>query len=255
MIASPSIGNGSGAITYDVQPDILKLSKALGEETRFAIFREIAAANTPLTVRDLVEIFGMHHSAIRIHLSRLEEAGLIVSRTLRRPGVVGRPQLVYQPNPTTTSFTLPPRNYELLAQVALEYAAEGINGDSPAHDFGTAWGRAHVRESRPADPLPLADAVPALVAELRALGGNPELEDLNGEGFSLVEHNCLFGEVSASHRPLVCSLHQGLAQGMLQELAGEPFQWTSHSTIAGGADHCHIDIRPASTPAPAALEA
>jgi predicted ArsR family transcriptional regulator len=192
-------------------------------------------------------MFGMHHSAIRIHLTRLEEAGLVVSRTLRHPGVVGRPQLVYLPNPTVTGFTLPPRNYELLAQVALEYAAAGVNGDSSAEDFGTAWGRAHVRSTRADDQLPLAEALPALVTELCALGGNPELVELNGDGYALVEHNCLFGEIATSHKPLVCSLHQGLAQGMLQELTYESFHWTPRSTIAAGADHCRVNIQPAST--------
>jgi len=192
----------------------------------------------------------MHHSAIRIHLTKLEEAGLIASRTLRRRGVVGRPQLVYLPNPTVTGFTLPPRNYELLAQVALEYAAAGIDGDPSAEDFGRAWGRAHVRSTRADDQLPLAEALPALVTELRALGGNPELAELDGDGYALVEHNCLFGDVSASHKPLVCSLHQGLAQGILQELTYDSFQWTSRSTLAGGADHCHVNIQPASTSMP-----
>jgi len=240
--------------TYDVQPDILRLSKALGEETRFAIFREIAAAETPLTVRDLVEIFGMHHSAIRIHLSRLEDADLIVSQTLRHRGVVGRPQLVYLPNPSVTSFTLPPRNYELLARLALEYAATGANGDFSAEDFGTAWGQAHVRSAEGDGRLTLAEALPALVTELRALGGNPELLELNGEGYALVEHNCLFGDISESYEPVVCSLHQGLAQGMLQGLTCESFRWTSHSTLAGGADHCRMSIQPATASTPAALE-
>ena len=84
------------------------------------------------------------------------------SSSLRRcgtAGVVGRPQLVYLPNPTVTSFTLPPRNYELLARVALEYAAAGANGDSSAEDFGTAWGRAHVRRTGGDDRLPLAEAL------------------------------------------------------------------------------------------------
>lgn len=197
----------------------------------------------------------MHHSAIRIHLTRLEEAGLIVSRTLRHRGVVGRPQLVYLPNPMVTGFTLPPRNYELLARVALEYAEAGGNGDSSAEDFGTAWGRAHVRSTRANDQVPLAEALPALVSELRALGGNPELVELEDDGYALVEHNCLFGDISASHNPLVCSLHQGLAQGILQELTYESFQWTPRSTLAAGADHCYVNIRPASPPTLATLEA
>lgn len=206
-------------------------------------------------MRDLVEMFGMHHSAIRIHLAKLEEAGLIISQTLRHRGVVGRPQLVYLPNPTVTSFTLPPRNYELLAQVALEYATAGVNGDPSADAFGTAWGRAHVRNTRADEQLPLAEALPALVTELRALGGNPELLEMDGDGYALVEHNCLFGDISTTHKPLVCSLHQALTQGMLQELSYESFQWTPRSTIAAGADHCRVSIRPASTPTPTPLEA
>lgn len=251
----PRTDSRSGDITYDVQPDILKLSKALGEETRFAIFREIAAASDPLTVRDLVKTFGMHHSAIRIHLTRLEEAGLIVSQALHHRGVVGRPQLVYLPNSTVTSVTLPPRNYELLARVALEYAAAGFSSDPSAEDFGTAWGRAHMSGTRGSDQLPLAEALPALVTELRALGGNPELVELDGDGYALVEHNCLFGDISASHEPLVCSLHQGLAQGILQELTWETFQWTPRLTLARGADHCHMNIQAASPSTRAALEA
>ena len=229
---------------YDVQPDILKLSKALGEDTRFAIFKEIAGAENPQTVRDLVCTFGMHHSAVRIHLNRLHDAGLIISKPLDRRGVVGRPQLVYLPNPTATSFTLPPRNFELLARLALEFTVASAGADLPAEEFATSWGNAYIRDGERAGARsPLPEALSALVDELRAMGDNPTLAQLNGAGYALVEHNCLFGDVSSRYEPLVCSLHQAAIRGMLEELCTETFEWTGGETLAAGADRCRVTIQ------------
>lgn len=229
---------------YDVQPDILKLSKALGEDTRFAIFKEIAGAENPQTVRDLVCTFGMHHSAVRIHLNRLHDAGLIISKPLDRRGVVGRPQLVYLPNPTATSFTLPPRNFELLARMALEFTVASAGAHLPAEEFATSWGNAYIRDGdRVGARLPLPEALSALVDELRGMGGSPTLAKLNGDSYALVEYNCLFGDVSSHYEPLVCSLHQAAMQGMLEELCTETFEWTGGETLAAGADRCRVTIQ------------
>jgi Predicted transcriptional regulator len=229
---------------YNVQPDILNLSKALGEDTRFAIFREIAGAEKPQTVRDLVRTFGMHHSAVRIHLNRLHDAGLIISKPIDRRGTVGRPQLVYLPNPTATSLTLPPRNFELLARMALEFALASAGTDLPAEEFATSWGNAYIRDGGQAGThLSLPEALDALVDELRGMGGSPMLAQLNGDGYALVEHNCLFGDVSSRYEPLVCSLHQGAIRGMLQELCAETFEWTMRETLAAGAERCCATIQ------------
>lgn len=229
---------------YNVQPDILKLSKALGEDTRFAIFKEIVGAAEPQTVQDLVRTFGMHHSAVRIHLNRLHDAGLIVSRPRGRRGTVGRPQLVYLPNPATTSLTLPPRNFELLARMALDYATATAQAEVPADEFATSWGSSYIRErARASVRLPLPDALDALVDELRGMGGDPALALMNGDGYTLVEHNCLFGDMSSRYQPLVCSLHQAAIQGMLQELCDDAFEWTQDGTLAAGADSCRMIIK------------
>src|SRR5665811_456647 len=78
--------NAERGVMYEVRPDILEVAKALGEETRFNIFRRIADAAEPLSVKDLVAELGMHHSAIRIHLGKLEDAGLIYSKKRHIPG-------------------------------------------------------------------------------------------------------------------------------------------------------------------------
>lgn len=186
----------------------------------------------------------MHHSAVRIHLTRLQNAGLIVSKAQSQRGVVGRPQLVYLPNPTTTNLTLPPRNFELLARMALEFTLTSAGADLPAEEFATSWGSAYIRDGGQAGArLPLPEALSALVDELRGMGGSPTLAKLNGDGYALVEHNCLFGDVSSYYEPLVCSLHQAAMQGMLQELCTDAFEWTRRETLAAGADRCRVTIR------------
>lgn len=229
---------------YQVQPEILDISKALGEDTRFAIFRQIASADAPLTVKDLVSLFGMHHSAIRIHLSKLEEAGLIISRKQHNRGAVGRPQLAFLPNPKAMSISLPARNYELLADLVLELAHHrGMGGDA-AVDFGNQWGRSWIRSrGRTADgALPFEEALAVLVEELQAMGNAPQAMTVDGRQAAFLQTNCPFFELAERHNPLVCALHKGIGQGMLSELTGLAVAWQQASTLAGGETSCRCEV-------------
>ena len=232
---------------YRVRPDILTVSKALGEETRFAIFQAVAEAETPLTVKDLVARFGMHHSAIRIHLNRLEEAGLIFSRRQHQKGAVGRPQLAFLPSETALNISLPPRNYEFLARLAIDFMTRETDGAREAEAFGHEWGREYIRSTAHGidGPLPLEDALTVLREEALRLGGRLEIAGLDGRGFALLERNCIFGELSPKYEPLVCDLHQSVMRGMLAELTGDAFRWESASTLARGDDRCLVRISPA----------
>ena len=229
---------------YEVRQDILEVAKALGEETRFNIFRRIADAPEPLTVKDLVEQLGMHHSAIRIHLNKLEDAGLIYSRKRHNPGVVGRPQLAFLPRQEALSITLPPRNYELLARLVVDMVAANGSAES-TESFGLRWGRDYMRDrGRLVDgPLPLDEAVGTLVDELHHIGGSADLK-VTDRGYELVGTNCVFAEVAASHEPLVCRLHQAVLEGMLTEVCADDFEWVPRSRICDGADRCAVRISP-----------
>ena len=69
-------------------------ARALGDPTRHAIFRRLSEAAGPLTISELNEHIGLHHTAVRQHLAKLVAAGLVVEdvepRTTR-----GRPRLRY----------------------------------------------------------------------------------------------------------------------------------------------------------------
>ncbi len=58
--------------------------KALGDPTRFAIFRLIAAQSEPICVCDVTDRFDLSQPTISHHLKALREAGLV---TVSRRGV------------------------------------------------------------------------------------------------------------------------------------------------------------------------
>jgi len=229
---------------YEVQQEILEVAKALGEETRFNIFRRIADSPEPLSVKELVSEFGMHHSAVRIHLNKLEDAGLIYSKKRRIPGAVGRPQLAFLPSERALSITLPPRNYQLLARLAMDLAsAHGDTGS--AEGFGEGWGRGYVRErGRLADgPFPLDGALDALVDELRRLGASPRSSRVDDD-YQILDTNCVFAELAFDYDPLICELHQAVMRGMLTEMSADEFDWVHASSICNGDERCAVLVSP-----------
>src|SRR6266481_7572275 len=74
--------------------DLLAVLKALGDETRFSMYQELAGSTTALTAQDLSERLGLHANTVRLHLERLREAGLVDVEPVHR-GTVGRPQHLY----------------------------------------------------------------------------------------------------------------------------------------------------------------
>src|SRR5205085_11576213 len=76
------------------QPVDLEVLKALGDETRYAMYRELVSATVPLSAQDLADRLGLHANTVRLHLERLREAGLVDVEPVHR-GNVGRPQHLY----------------------------------------------------------------------------------------------------------------------------------------------------------------
>lgn len=228
---------------FQVQPDILEISKALGEETRFSIFQEIAASDTALTVKDLVATFGMHHSAIRIHLGRLEEAGLIISHKRHTKGAVGRPQLAFTPNPEAMTISLPPRNYQLMAQLALDFARrEGVELER-AEEFGSEWGRDYARSKQLPGRLSMKKGLDRVCDELTSMGSPADWAGEKGNGaYLLTIQNCPFRELPDEYTELVCGLHQSMAEGILGQVVDNDFTWQHVANMRTGDPCCTTHI-------------
>jgi ATP-binding protein involved in chromosome partitioning len=69
----------------------LDLLKALGDNTRYAIYLEIARSPVPLTTTMVSDALDLHPNTVRPHLERMRDVGLLQVETESR-GDVGRPQ-------------------------------------------------------------------------------------------------------------------------------------------------------------------
>lgn len=182
-------------------------ARALGDPTRFAIFRHIAASHEPTDVATLATKFGLNHNAVRQHLAKLVHAGLVEEDT-HRGGGRGRPRLVYRLNPTAAGRWGTEGPYKQLS-VLLTMAL--ASGRTPL-EVGREWGR---RSSRGAVP----DAVDAIADAMARQGFDPAIRR-RGDRVELVLQTCPFEAAALADRETVCGLHLGMAQGLAEGSGG-----------------------------------
>ena len=65
----------------------LDVLKALGDNTRYAIYLELARSPVPLATADVAEALGLHPNTVRPHLERMREVGLL---DVAHRGALGR---------------------------------------------------------------------------------------------------------------------------------------------------------------------
>ena len=224
-----------------------ELARTLADPTRFEVFSRIAAAGRPVTVKELMTHFDLHHSAIRIHLRKLEEAGLITSEVVHHPGAVCRPEISFSLGPRRIHIAIPPNNPELLADLALQFATEHGANEAALRAFGEKWGKRWAEEKDSAVRLPLPQALVALKEALIAMGCSTEVGETENGGSFLIETNCLFSPLSRTHLPLVCELHQGIIAGMLSALSDAEFQLEHQESMAKEDHRCITLLIPTSS--------
>jgi response regulator of citrate/malate metabolism len=72
----------------------LDVLKALGDNTRYAIYLELARSPLPLATSEIAELLDLHVNTVRPHLERMRDVGLLEVDAETR-GTVGRPQHRY----------------------------------------------------------------------------------------------------------------------------------------------------------------
>ncbi|TMK83010.1 MAG: hypothetical protein E6G57_16485, partial [Actinobacteria bacterium] len=110
----------------------LAVLKALGDNTRYAIYLELARSASPLSTIEIAETLGLHANTVRPHLERMREVGLLDVEIEAR-GSVGRPQHRYSLAADAPSLGLEPAAFPLLARLLVAAAAgAGVGGEDAA---------------------------------------------------------------------------------------------------------------------------
>lgn len=183
-------------------------ARALGDPTRYEIFGFLGEAAGGVGVRELTDHFGFNHNAIRQHLTKLLEAGLVVQSTVPSGGR-GRPRLVFRQSPAAAGRWTGVSPYERLALLMSEMLRTGDD----AIEVGRRAGRRQRLGPGASAPGSIADA-------LERLGFEPTVSERD-DAIDIVLHACPFATAALVDPDTVCALHLGLAHGLADAAGGE----------------------------------
>ncbi len=203
----------------------LDVLKALGDNTRYAIYLELARATAPRSTAEVADTLGLHANTVRPHLERMREVGLLAVHPDNR-GSVGRPQNRYALAADAPSLGLEPPAFPVLARMLTDVAAAAGAAANLSAEAGAEQGRelaeahaARAAESGTEGRRPRASCLDAVTAMLAELGFDPAVVHDDGLATIAFTH-CPYAELAAAHPEVVCHLHRGLIEGFVESIGG-----------------------------------
>ncbi|HEY3688029.1 MAG TPA: helix-turn-helix domain-containing protein [Streptosporangiaceae bacterium] len=178
----------------------------LADPVRRALYRYVAGSGREVGRGEAADGAGVKRSLAAFHLDRLAEAGLLdvgYRRPAGRGGPgAGRPAKMYRRAAAEHAVTLPPRSYDLAAEVLAD-VVEGARLDAEVAESARARGRAGAR--------PGAE----LRGELAARGYEPY-----DDGADIRLRNCPFHRLAADQPVVACAMNLALLEGLLDGIGG-----------------------------------
>ncbi len=191
----------------------LAVLKALGDNTRYAIYLELARAVRPLATAEIAELLGLHPNTVRPHLERMRDVGLLLIEVDAR-GEVGRPQHRYSLSSEAPSLGLEPPTMPLLAQLMTDVAFVAGASSTEAIEVGRARGAATAKRYANAP-----SCLEGLVSELDRLGFDPAVGEADDHETAVVAFaHCPYRPLAEAHPELVCALHRGIVEGFVDAM-------------------------------------
>lgn len=187
-------------------------ARALGDPTRFALFRHLLDASGPVRITELATVGQVTENAVRQHLAVLLEAG-VVSESTAPPEGRGRPPRQFEPTPAALARWGGGQPHARLTALLTEV----IDTGDGARVVGQRAGRRFAAERDPAVPL-----VAALTALMRSLGFGPRfLEDADDippadAARTVVLSACPFAALADRSPDVICTLHHGVVEGFVE---------------------------------------
>ncbi len=206
--------------------------KALGDNTRYAIYLELARSRSPRSTAEIAESLDLHPNTVRPHLERMRDVGLLVVEADGH-GSVGRPQHRYSVAPDAPSLGLESPAFPLLARMLAPLAAAAELEPDDVALVGAQVGQAMAVAAQPRP-----GCVDALAGMLSELGFDPAVA-ADDDLVNIVFTHCPFAELAEAHPEVVCHLHRGLIQGYVEQMGGASVE--RFGTLADR-DPCQVEL-------------
>lgn len=191
---------GSSTATSDIEAVAL-----LDEPVRRRLYEWVVAQHRQVGREEAARTLAISRPLAAFHLDRLTEAGLLDASYKRLTGRTGpgagRPARVYQRAERAIEINLPPRHYELAADL-FATALQNLGHGTPPEALVDAAREAGRRA---------ADVGGGLLETLQRAGYEPSSDEKG----AIRLRNCPFDALVDEHRPLVCATNLALVQGIV----------------------------------------
>ena len=214
-----------------MQGERLAILKALSDNTRYAIYVELARTTAARSTQEIADELGLHPNTVRPHLERMRDVGILQVETDSR-GTVGRPQHRYRVAPDAPGLGIDPPAWQTLARMLADVAAFMAPEQVDVVAMGTEQGRAAAERRR---GTPCVAALTDALAELSFEPAGGE----DGRTTTIAFTNCPFRDLAEAYPELVCNLHRGFIEGFVEELGGA--EVSDFRTLADR-DPCHVEL-------------
>jgi predicted ArsR family transcriptional regulator len=191
------------------QPLVTFADDALAQPTRARLFALLGELKRPVGTMELAKRLDLHPNGVRVHLDRLESAGLVARDRARQAR--GRPRDAWTIAPEARPGGNPPRAYTDLAR----WLARAMRSAPLGLRRVEATGREIGREIAPRDG---AGGEDALQTALVALGFQPRAQARTDDQLTVCVRNCPYRDAVPENQPVICTLHRGITQGLLDVL-------------------------------------
>lgn len=220
-------------------PDLPLADEVLAQPTRARLFTLLTELRRPAGTVELAERLQLHPNGVRIHLERMEQAGLL--QRSRLPRRRGRPPDAWVISPDADPGGRPPRAYRDLGR----WLARALRTQPAGMESVEETGREIGRELAPANGPRGLDA---LMASLTAMGFQPAIKRRQGAQVGVCLHNCPYADAVHENQPVVCALHRGMTRGLLDVLRpdAELVEFVPHDPDEAG---CMVELQDASAAA------
>lgn len=183
---------------------------SLGDPVRRGLYDYVVQRREPVGREEAAEAVGIGRSLAAYHLDRMVEDGLLEVSFARRTGRsgpgAGRPAKLYQRSPRQFQINLPPRDYEIAAQL-LAAAVEGeetgrarVSLEQAARARGQELAAEVDRRRFEGDGREVASVIQGVLSERG-------YEPFRNDDGAIRLRNCPFDRLADAHRDLICGMN------------------------------------------------